>query len=258
VELAFGLPPGALIGEPLSASSLPACATGPLEAAARRALAAGTEQALALHLEASDADAKGTHRAHDRAHNGAHYSARVIPEADLRGEIESALLDHTDVAQCVVVTRAEREDDVRLVGYVVAKSQGLRPAAVREHLQSVLPEYMVPQHLVVLESLPLLPNGKVDRNALPAPAAEAARAHGGMHQPPATEEEKVIAEIWSKLLGVEAIERGDNFFELGGHSLLAMRAVNATEQRLGLQIAPRRLVFETLRQVANPENAGKP
>jgi len=172
------------------------------------------------------------------------------------GEIESAMLAHPDVAQCVVVTRAEGEDDVRLVGYVVAQSADLRFAALREHLQASLPEYMVPQHLMMLRALPLLPNGKVDRNALPAPVVEASRTLGEAPEPPSTDEEKVIAEIWSELLGVEAIDRGDNFFELGGHSLLAMRAVNATKERLGLEIAPRRLVFETLRQLANPENAG--
>ncbi|MEJ8814423.1 amino acid adenylation domain-containing protein [Variovorax ureilyticus] len=171
------------------------------------------------------------------------------------GEIESALLDHPDVAQCVVVTRAGGEDDVRLVGYVVARSPELRAAGLREHLQAALPDYMVPQHLVMLRALPLLPNGKVDRNALPAPIVEGSRMHGHASEPPSTDEEKAIAGIWSELLGVDAIERSDNFFELGGHSLLAMRAVNATKERLGLEIAPRRLVFETLRQLANPENA---
>lgn len=172
------------------------------------------------------------------------------------GEIEAALLDHPEVAQCVVVTRAGGEDDVRLVGYVVAHSPDLRLAALREHLQASLPEYMVPQHLVVLRAMPLLPNGKVDRNGLPATVVDPSLTEGVAHQPPSTEEERVIAEIWSELLGVEIVGRSDNFFELGGHSLLAMRAVNATKQRLGLEIAPRRLVFETLRQLANPENAG--
>jgi acyl carrier protein len=160
------------------------------------------------------------------------------------------------VAQCAVVTRAEREDDVRLVAYVVPQSPELHVPALREHLQSTLPEYMVPQHLVVLEAMPLLPNGKLNRNALPAPDLEASRTIR-TRQLPATEEEKVIAEIWSELLGVETVEATDNFFELGGHSLLAMRAVAAVKQRLALQIAPRRLVFETLRQVANPSSASR-
>jgi acyl carrier protein len=113
---------------------------------------------------------------------------------------------------------------------------------------------MVPQHLVVLKTMPLLPNGKLNRSALPAPDVEASRT-SRTRQLPVTEEEKIIAEIWSELLGVENVEATDNFFELGGHSLLAMRAVAAVKQRLALQIAPRRLVFETLRQVANPSSA---
>ncbi|VTU40757.1 Tyrocidine synthase III [Variovorax sp. PBS-H4] len=172
------------------------------------------------------------------------------------GEIESTLLDHPAVAQCAVLTRAEREDDVRLVAYVVPQSPELDVPALREHLQSSLPEYMVPQHLVVLKAMPLLPNGKLDRNALPAPDVEASRT-SRTRQLPVTEEEKAIAEIWSELLGVENIEATDNFFELGGHSLLAMRAVTAIKQKLALQVAPRRLVFETLRQVANRSSANR-
>ncbi|WP_162576705.1 non-ribosomal peptide synthetase [Variovorax sp. PBL-H6] len=172
------------------------------------------------------------------------------------GEIESTLLDHPAVARCAVVTRAEREDDVRLVAYVVPQSPELYVPALREHLQSCLPEYMVPQHLVVLKAMPLLPNGKLDRNALPAPDVEASRTTR-TRQLPVTEEEKVIAEIWSELLGVEDVEATDNFFELGGHSLLAMRAVSAIKQRLAMQVAPRRLVFETLRQVANRSSASR-
>ena len=173
------------------------------------------------------------------------------------GEIEAVLLNHPAVARCVVVTRTEREDDVRLVAYVVAASPDVHLPSLREHLQSALPEYMVPQHLVALKSMPLLPNGKVDRHALPAPDVEASRPPRDERQPPATEEEKAIAEIWCELLGVEGIERTDNFFELGGHSLLAMRAVVAVKRKLGLDIAPRRLVFETLRQVAHPDSANR-
>ena len=172
------------------------------------------------------------------------------------GEIESVLLGHPAVAQCVVVTRAEREDDVRLVGYVVLREgegEGHGAShALREHLRSELPEYMVPQHLVALPALPLLPNGKIDRSALPAPDIEVARPASRAWLAPETHEEKAIAAIWAELLGIDRVAATDNFFDLGGHSLLAMRAVIAAEKQLGWRIAPRRLVFETLRQVANP------
>jgi amino acid adenylation domain-containing protein len=194
------------------------------------------------------------------------------------GEIESALLDHPDIADGVVVTRAQGEGggdagddrDVRLVAYVVtrdAHAAGIDAAGLRQHLRARLPEYMLPQHVVRLDALPLLPNGKIDRNALPAPqparaasavpsdaaaasgaVASAARAPGrGVPTQPA---EVAIAAIWRQLLDVEEVDLRDNFFDLGGHSLLAMRAVVAIREAIGRDVDPPRLVFETLEQIA--------
>jgi len=101
----------------------------------------------------------------------------------------------------------------------------------------------------------LLPNGKIDRNALPAPAAAPDERAGRAAAAPATAEEAAIAGIWREVLGVDDVHPGDNFFDLGGHSLLAMRAVLAIEERLGWRVAPRRLVFETMRQIARPDSA---
>ncbi|WP_345539152.1 amino acid adenylation domain-containing protein [Variovorax defluvii] len=171
------------------------------------------------------------------------------------GEIESALLDHPELAHCVAVTRAEREDDVRLVAYFVARGPvPPAPPVLREHLRSRLPHYMVPQHFVPLDAMPMLPNGKVDRSRLPAPAMDVVLADGRSYVAPATHKEEVIAGIWAELLGVDQIGRTDNFFDLGGHSLLAMRAVSATEALLGWKIAPRRLIYESLQQIAREEN----
>jgi amino acid adenylation domain-containing protein len=189
------------------------------------------------------------------------------------GEIESALLDHPDIADGVVVTRAQGaggdaagdDRDVRLVAYVVtrdADAAGIDAAGLRQHLRARLPEYMLPQHVVRLDALPLLPNGKIDRNALPAPqparaasavppdaaTAPAARTPGrGVPTRPA---EVAIAAIWRQLLDVEEVDLRDNFFDLGGHSLLAMRAVVAIREELGWHVDPPRLVFETLEQLA--------
>ncbi|MBN8750582.1 MAG: hypothetical protein J0I65_24210, partial [Variovorax sp.] len=127
-------------------------------------------------------------------------------------------------------------------------------SALREHLRLRLPEYMVPQHVVPLPALPLLPNGKIDRASLPAPSPAPAEGRGRTAAAPATEEEAVVAAIWRELLGVEDVSPGDNFFDLGGHSLLAMRAVLAIEERLGWRVAPRRLLFETMRQIARPQS----
>jgi amino acid adenylation domain-containing protein len=173
------------------------------------------------------------------------------------GEIESALLDHPQVVHCVAVTRAESEEDVRLVAYCVARSgTAPTPFELREHLRTRLPHYMIPQHFVALDAMPMLPNGKVDRASLPAPVIDVVLADGRSYVAPATHSEQVIAGIWSELLGVEKIGRTDNFFDLGGHSLLAMRAVAAIEALLGWKVAPRRLIYESLQQVAREENLG--
>ena len=182
------------------------------------------------------------------------------------GEIESALLDHPLIAQCVVDTRADRsgrEHDVRLVAYLVPRDGDVETAseevdisAVREHLRKRLPDYMLPQHVVWLKALPLLPNGKIDRNALPAPQAEVRVRAGTAAQrsEPTTAAEHAIAAVWRELLNVESVDLRDNFFDLGGHSLLAMRAVVAIREKLGWDIAPPRLVYETLGQIAKRQN----
>lgn len=173
------------------------------------------------------------------------------------GEIEAALSAHPSVRECVVHTRSEGEDDVRLVAYCVTHTQGTDPAALRQFLRERLPDYMLPQHFVCLDQLPLLPNGKIDRSALPKPASDAGAASQQPSERLPTPEEIAIAEIWSDLLGQEDISPADNFFDLGGHSLLAMRAVLRIRERLGWNIAPIRLVYETLGQIARKENLAR-
>jgi acyl-coenzyme A synthetase/AMP-(fatty) acid ligase len=170
------------------------------------------------------------------------------------GEIEIALSKHPSVADNVVVTHTEGEDDVRLVAYCVARTQVLDPAVLREHLRTLLPDYMLPQHIVRLEVLPLLPNGKIDRKALPRPVGEVLREPRQRAARLDTPEEIAIAQIWSTLLGADDISPLDNFFDLGGHSLLAMRAVLNIRERLGWNVEPGRLIYETLGQIARKEN----
>ncbi len=164
------------------------------------------------------------------------------------GEIEAALATHPEVGRCVVITREDQPGDVRLVAYVVPRTQMPAAAEIKEHLSRSLPQYMLPQHVVALEAVPLLPNGKVDRKGLPAPRDEE-RAGAGFAAP-RTEAERAIAAIWSELLGIARIGTSDNFFDLGGHSLLAMRAVTMIEARLGRSLQVRRFIFETLGQLA--------
>ncbi|MDM0109354.1 amino acid adenylation domain-containing protein [Variovorax sp. J22R24] len=173
------------------------------------------------------------------------------------GEIEAALTAHPSVSHCVVVTHVEGEDDVRLVAYCVPQRHLIDPAALREFLREHLPEYMLPQHIVRLPELPLLPNGKIDRHALPKPVGEVLMTPQRRSARLQTPEEITMAGIWSDLLGVEDLSPLDNFFDLGGHSLLAMRAVLAMRERLGWDVAPIRLVYETLGQIAQKENLAR-
>ncbi|MFZ2650026.1 MAG: amino acid adenylation domain-containing protein [Burkholderiaceae bacterium] len=171
------------------------------------------------------------------------------------GEIESNLGKHEQVSHCVVIAREDQPGDVRLAAYFVAKNGAPSAAALREHLRLNMPEYMVPQHFIMLAAIPTLPNGKIDRKALPAPTeAETIRDSGFVA--PRSQAEAAIAEIWQRLLNVERVSAADNFFDLGGHSLLAMRAVNQMEERLGTRIPVRSLVHETVAAIAAAAEAG--
>ena len=112
---------------------------------------------------------------------------------------------------------------------------------------------MLPQHVVLIDAVPLLPNGKMDRHALPAPdrSADTTRERPlAAHEQPHTAAEQAVATIWQALLGLGPIARSDNFFDLGGHSLLAMRAVGEMERQAGVRVELRRLVHESLAQIA--------
>ncbi|HVT16282.1 MAG TPA: amino acid adenylation domain-containing protein [Thermoanaerobaculia bacterium] len=139
------------------------------------------------------------------------------------GEVEAALVRHPAVRAAAVVAREARPGDVRLVAYVVPRA-GADPGALaapelRAHLRATLPDPIIPGHYVTLAALPLLPNGKVDRKSLPAPAGPAAAPAAGFVAPRG-EVERTIVQAWREALGVERVGIHDNFFDLGGHSLL--------------------------------------
>ncbi|MCA1566171.1 MAG: phosphopantetheine-binding protein, partial [Acidobacteria bacterium] len=176
------------------------------------------------------------------------------------GEVEAALREQAGVKEAVVVAREEGEGEKRLVGYVVmegtqgemgaeAEAQGERVAeaevvrALREGIGKRLPEYMIPQALVVLREMPLTPNGKINRRALPAPDY-AKSISERTYVAPRNETEKVVAEIWAEVLGASEIGVEDNFFSIGGHSLLATQVVSRLRQRLTVEIRLRTL-FES-------------
>jgi len=158
------------------------------------------------------------------------------------GEIEALLGEHELVRQATV-TVFKGEQDARLVAYVVPSTGRADLSSVlRTWLKEKLPDYMVPSHFVVLDRLPLAPSGKVDRRALPAPAAPASPAGGGNAEP-RTPVEQRIAAIWSKVLGLPSVGIHDDFFALGGHSLLATQVMSRVNQALGLEL-PLRSLFE--------------
>jgi natural product biosynthesis luciferase-like monooxygenase protein len=140
------------------------------------------------------------------------------------GEIESAMLGHAGVREAVVIAREDGPGDKRLVGYLSEKpGEKVQPADLKTALRERLPEYMVPAQIVVLPALPLTPNAKIDRKALPAPETVQSLPEAS-YVAPTSELEQTIAHIWSDLLHVERVGLDDNFFDLGGHSLLAVQA----------------------------------
>jgi acyl carrier protein len=149
------------------------------------------------------------------------------------GEIEAVLRRHEGVAGCVVMVREDAPGEQRLVAYVVGEA---RAEALRAHVRRSLPEYMVPAAFVVLDALPLSPNGKLDRKALPAPEYGAAEE---TYVAPRTPVEEVLAGIWAEVLRLERVGVHDSFFDLGGHSLLIMRLLADVQATFNQEISIR-------------------
>jgi amino acid adenylation domain-containing protein len=166
------------------------------------------------------------------------------------GEIEHALTAHPAVRQAVAAVREAGPEDPRLVAYVVPDDGAdLTVSELRRHLRALLPDYMIPGVVMPLLTLPLSPNGKLDRGALPDPFAAPRREDAASDWPPSGLERQ-LAQIWMSVLKVAHVGRSDNFFELGGYSLLALRVVRQLERQTGLRLDPRALFFHDLREVA--------
>ncbi|HET7463931.1 MAG TPA: amino acid adenylation domain-containing protein, partial [Longimicrobium sp.] len=155
-------------------------------------------------------------------------------------EVEAALIALPAVAEAAVVAREDEPGRRRLVAYLVA-SNGTAPGAaeLRAALHGRLPEHMIPSAFVVLPQLPVTPNGKVDRKALPAPEG-AAEASSTPYVAPRTETEQTLAGIWAEVLRAERIGVHDNYFELGGDSILSIQIVSRA-RRAGVALSPRHL-----------------
>ncbi|MGC2698348.1 MAG: amino acid adenylation domain-containing protein [Candidatus Angelobacter sp.] len=215
-----------------------------------------------------DSFSKGTgsrlYRTGDRARfrlNGEiEYLGRLDHQVKLRGfrielgEIESALASHPGIYEAAVLLRTDNPDHPRLVAYIVERAEC--PPEIRElksFLARLLPESMVPFAFVALANLPKNSNGKLDRDRLPMPQDSGA-VPADIRIEPATEAERVLAEIWREVLGVEHIGIHDNFFNLGGDSILSIQ-VASRANRSGIKLTPRD-VFErqTIAQLAAPHH----
>lgn len=150
------------------------------------------------------------------------------------GEIEHRLESHPEVAGAVAHVIAADGPDARLVAYLVPWGKMPQAKALREYLRGTLPEYMLPQHYVELDAIPLLPNGKVDRNNLPAATAERiADSQLAAGTDPVTPLQRCLAQLWSEVLGIGRVGLHQRFFELGGHSMLAVRVVHRIRETVG-------------------------
>ena len=153
------------------------------------------------------------------------------------GEIEVRLAEHEGVGEAAVVVREDTAGDKNLVAYYTcadANESSIGAETLRGHMSTKVPEYMLPAAYVMLESLPLTANGKLDRKALPSPGADAYATRE--YEAPVGEMETLLARLWAEVLKVERVGRNDNFFELGGHSLLAVAVITRLRQAWSVQV----------------------
>ncbi|GGK46492.1 non-ribosomal peptide synthetase [Streptomyces flaveus] len=171
------------------------------------------------------------------------YAGRADDQIKLRGfriepgEIEAAAAVHPDVTRAAVLAREDRPGDARLIAWVTPET--VDTEALRAHLADALPAYMVPAAIVALPAMPLTPNGKVDRKALPAPeeTATALPVQRALRDP----REELVRELFAGVLGLAGVGPDDDFFELGGHSLLAIRLVSRLRASLGVELSVKHL-----------------
>lgn len=184
-----------------------------------------------------------------RSDGAIEYLGRIDHQVKIRGfrielgEIESELASHPGIKEVVVTAREDIPGNKRLVAYVVARPRSEHPGveALRNYLKDRLPSYMIPATFLYLEAMPLSPNGKVDRKALPAPTTARPELEAA-YTAPATPTEQKLALIWSDVLNVDRVGIHDNFFDLGGASLQSLEVVNKAGEA-GLKL-PLELLFE--------------
>jgi amino acid adenylation domain-containing protein len=177
-----------------------------------------------------------------RADGNLEFLGRADQQVKIRGfrieleEIEAVLRKHPEVREAAVLAREDSSQEKRLVAYLIARGHELETSELRAWVKDSLPEYMAPSAFVYLERLPLNANGKVDKQALPAPE----QRRPELNEPFAAAEsemEQVIAGIWQAALGLPEVGKYDNFFDLGGHSLLVAQIHAKLEKAVGRRVA---------------------
>jgi aspartate racemase len=173
------------------------------------------------------------------------------------GEIETIVSQHPGIRETVVIAREDIPGDKRLVAYVVPQQQPPHSSQLRSFLQERLPNYMVPSAFVFLDTMPLTPNGKVDRRALPAPEQTRQELEAVLVSP-RNEVELQLTKIWEKVLNIEPISIRDNFFALGGHSLVALRLFAQIKEKFARDLPITTLfqapTIEQLASILNQDN----
>lgn len=173
------------------------------------------------------------------------------------GEIETVLAKHEAVKQSVVSVSELGPGDQRLVAYIkIHPGKSLTITDVRKYLQTRLPAYMIPQHVVELDEFPMTPAGKIDRKSIEGPFFTNSSIHVE-YIAPRTDMEKTIASVWKELLKIERVGVHDNFFELGGHSLLSVQAVASIKKHTGKTVHLRSILLNSLEQIAMTMESGE-
>ncbi len=165
------------------------------------------------------------------------------------GEIESHLVKHETVKECVVVDREESSGGKYLCAYIIAEGE-LHLPALKAHLAKELPNYMIPSFFIPINQIPLTPNGKIDRKALPEP--DAGLVSGVSYVAPATEIEEKLVRIWEEVLGIEGIGINHNFFDIGGNSINIIKVISMISKQMGVQVSISELFLRpTIAEIAH-------
>ncbi len=181
------------------------------------------------------------------------YLGRIDNQVKIRGfrielgEIQNRLLQHQLIKEAVVVIKENKEKEKYICAYMVSEKE-LRELNLKSYLKESLPEYMIPAYFVKLEKMPITPNGKLDRRALPEPSLDATLNE---YEAPRNEIEEKLSKVWSEVLGVKKVGINDNFFELGGHSLKATVLISKIHKELDREI-PLKELFKgpTIKQLS--------